>query len=188
MKVDVLVVACHACQHLSDQTVDIAQRYGVHVAVMPCCHADRTQGQRWKNMARHLADELEERGRATKVKAHVLDETDKTTQRQTRQSASNKNSVKKNDALFGAVTDLLTAGRMQVGGAAAGVRYDVRMKFISPKITPQNRIIIGVSEPLEAADDEIEEAQKARALADKRDLERRQVQLSKAYRAAHSGG
>ena len=36
----VLVVACHACQHLSDETLKIACSYGVHVAVMPCCQKD----------------------------------------------------------------------------------------------------------------------------------------------------
>jgi hypothetical protein len=40
----ILVVACHACQHLSDETLEIACSYGVHVAVMPCCHKDLSGG------------------------------------------------------------------------------------------------------------------------------------------------
>jgi len=40
----VLVVACHACQHLSDETVEIACSHGVHVTVMPCCQKDTSSG------------------------------------------------------------------------------------------------------------------------------------------------
>ena len=36
----VTVVACHACQHLTDETLQIAAEYGVNVAVMPCCQKD----------------------------------------------------------------------------------------------------------------------------------------------------
>lgn len=31
----VLVVACHACQHLAEEVLDIAARFGAHVCVMP---------------------------------------------------------------------------------------------------------------------------------------------------------
>jgi len=44
----ILVIACHACQHLSEETLDIATKYGVHVAVMPCCQKDLTEGSSWK--------------------------------------------------------------------------------------------------------------------------------------------
>ena len=37
---NVTVVACHACQHLTDETLHIASEYGVNVAVMPCCQKD----------------------------------------------------------------------------------------------------------------------------------------------------
>ena len=37
---NVTIVACHACQHLSDETLQIASEYGVNVAVMPCCQKD----------------------------------------------------------------------------------------------------------------------------------------------------
>ena len=38
--VNVTVVACHACQHLTDETLQIASEYGANVAVMPCCQKD----------------------------------------------------------------------------------------------------------------------------------------------------
>ena len=37
---NVTVVACHACQHLTDETLQIASEYGVNVAVVPCCQKD----------------------------------------------------------------------------------------------------------------------------------------------------
>lgn len=37
---NVTVVACHACQHLTDETLQIAAEYGANVAVMPCCQKD----------------------------------------------------------------------------------------------------------------------------------------------------
>ncbi len=37
---NVTIVACHACQHLTDETLQIASEYGVNVAVMPCCQKD----------------------------------------------------------------------------------------------------------------------------------------------------
>ena len=36
----ILVVACHACQHLSEETARIACSMGTHVALMPCCQKD----------------------------------------------------------------------------------------------------------------------------------------------------
>jgi hypothetical protein len=50
----VLVVACHACQHLSEEILDIACRFGVHVAVMPCCQKDHSGGS-WKDTSKNLA-------------------------------------------------------------------------------------------------------------------------------------
>ena len=49
----ILVVACHACQHLSDETIEIATERGVHVSVMPCCQKD-TSGGAWKAVARSM--------------------------------------------------------------------------------------------------------------------------------------
>jgi len=48
----VLVVACHACQHLSEETLAISCRFGAHVAVMPCCQKDSTR--MWKSTCKTL--------------------------------------------------------------------------------------------------------------------------------------
>jgi len=50
----ILVVACHACQHLSDEIVQISCQYGVSVAVMPCCQSDTTNGKHWKQSSHNL--------------------------------------------------------------------------------------------------------------------------------------
>jgi Methyltransferase domain len=51
----ILVVACHACQHLSEETLDIATHHGVHVAVMPCCQKDLSEGSSWKQTSKNLS-------------------------------------------------------------------------------------------------------------------------------------
>ena len=51
----ILVVACHACQHLSEEILDIACHYEVHVAVMPCCQKDRSPGSTWKASSKNLS-------------------------------------------------------------------------------------------------------------------------------------
>ena len=91
----ILVVACHACQHLSEETLEIASRYGVHAAVMPCCQKDVSSGSSWKAASNQLSIPV----------AHTM--------------------------------DLLLAGKMM-----ASRKYNVRMKFMDSKITPQNRVII----------------------------------------------
>jgi len=50
----ILVVACHACQHLSEETLEIACQQGVHVAVMPCCQKDLSPGSSWKTTCQAL--------------------------------------------------------------------------------------------------------------------------------------
>jgi 8-oxo-dGTP pyrophosphatase MutT (NUDIX family) len=90
----VLVVACHACQHLSEEILDIACRFGVHAAVMPCCQKDTSPGSSWKSTSKNLSIPIEK------------------------------------------VMDILLAGKMM-----AFPNYDVRMRCMDPKITPQNRII-----------------------------------------------
>jgi 8-oxo-dGTP pyrophosphatase MutT (NUDIX family) len=51
----ILVVACHACQHLSDEILDISCRHGVHAAVMPCCQKDPSSaGSSWKEISKKL--------------------------------------------------------------------------------------------------------------------------------------
>lgn len=97
----VIVLACHACQHLSDETLEISCEYGVHAAVMPCCQKD-LDGSTWKSASKRL------------------------------------------DIHFPSVMDILMAGKVMAwdSGKAAGVSYQVRMKSIDEKITPQNRIIL----------------------------------------------
>jgi 8-oxo-dGTP pyrophosphatase MutT (NUDIX family) len=51
----ILVIACHACQHLSEEILDIAcRRFGVHAAVMPCCQKDLSPGSSWKQTCKNL--------------------------------------------------------------------------------------------------------------------------------------
>jgi hypothetical protein len=50
----ILVVACHACQHLSEEILEIACRFGVHVAVIPCCQKDHSPGMSWKSTSQNL--------------------------------------------------------------------------------------------------------------------------------------
>ena len=49
---NVTIVACHACQHLTDETLQIASEYGVNVAVMPCCQKDHDGW--WKGLRNRL--------------------------------------------------------------------------------------------------------------------------------------
>ena len=49
---NVLVVACHACQHLSEEVLQIAHLYRVHCAVLPCCQTDLSPGAPWKATAK----------------------------------------------------------------------------------------------------------------------------------------
>ncbi len=51
----ILVVACHACQHLSEETCEIATKMGVNIAVMPCCQVDIGIGAgSWKSLSKNL--------------------------------------------------------------------------------------------------------------------------------------
>jgi hypothetical protein len=51
----ILVVACHACQHLSEETLEIAcQQFGVHAAAMPCCQKDISPGSSWKALSKQI--------------------------------------------------------------------------------------------------------------------------------------
>jgi len=97
----VLVIACHACQHLTDETLEIACSYGVHAAVMPCCQKDLTGGS-WKATGKSLGIGIE------------------------------------------TLLDVLVAGKVMswTNGERSGVSYQVRMKTIDAKITPQNRVIL----------------------------------------------
>ena len=48
-----VVVACHACSHLSLQIVQLAsaQSHASAIAVMPCCHSKQTTGPKFKAAA-----------------------------------------------------------------------------------------------------------------------------------------
>jgi 8-oxo-dGTP pyrophosphatase MutT (NUDIX family) len=51
----ILVVACHACQHLSDEILQIScETFGVAAAVMPCCQKDTSPGGSWKSISKNL--------------------------------------------------------------------------------------------------------------------------------------
>jgi hypothetical protein len=98
----ILVVACHACQHLSDELLRISCDSGVNVAVMPCCQRDTSPGTAWKAASKNL------------------------------------------NIPVPFAMDLLLAGKAMSWhvGKEHGEQYDVRMKVINPKITPQNRLIL----------------------------------------------
>lgn len=54
----ILVVACHACQHLTDETLEIACSYGVNVTVMPCCQNDPTDGSSFKEFSKQVGIDI----------------------------------------------------------------------------------------------------------------------------------
>ncbi|GAX23768.1 8-oxo-dGTP diphosphatase [Fistulifera solaris] len=126
----ILVVACHACQHLSDETVKLSCKFGVHVCVMPCCQKDPSTGSSWKAFSKNVSFPIEQ------------------------------------------TMDILLAGKAMSWntGQEAGVRYDVRIKFIDSKITPQNRVIVCRSSP---NDGEVPRTEKSHR------------KLQQAYRRAH---
>ena len=124
VKSRILVVACHACQHLSDETLEIAMHHGVAVAVMPCCQKDQTRGLSWKHGSKNLG------------------------------------------IPFATTMDVLLAGKCM----SWGMPYDVRMKIIDKKITPQNRIIL-----CRPSDD----------LSNQEAVNRAHERLKRAYRNAH---
>ena len=123
----VLVVACHACPHLSQETLEIATQFGCNAAAMPCCQKDRSGGS-WKSASKNIGVPIEK------------------------------------------VMDLLLAGKMM-----ALPNYDVRMKCIDSKITPQNRVIVCRSL---YSDEEKSREQSKRDKAHE--------QLERTYKKAHS--
>lgn len=127
----ILVVACHACQHLSDETLEIACSYGVHVTVMPCCQKDLSGGS-FKAFGKQLSMNI------------------------------------------GVLMDILAAGKVMSwnNGKKSRVKYQVKMKLIDDKITPQNRIILCKAKNL---DDDLEQ-KKIKVAHEK---------LTRAYHKAH---
>ena len=105
----ILVVACHACQHLSDEILEIVccQFPGVHAAVMPCCQKDTSPGSSWKSSSKNLQVPV----------AKVM------------------------DLLLAGKVMASSWGKKQGDSSNNKYVYDVRMKLIDAKITPQNRII-----------------------------------------------
>jgi len=98
---NVLVVACHACQHLSEEVLEISCTFGASAAVMPCCQRDTSPGCSWKNTSKNLGIPIAK------------------------------------------TMDILLAGRvMGLRNSSNETAYDVRIKTIDEKITPQNRIIM----------------------------------------------
>lgn len=52
---NVLVVACHACQHLSEEVLQVSCSYNaLGIVVMPCCQRDTSPGCSWKSTSKNL--------------------------------------------------------------------------------------------------------------------------------------
>ena len=121
---NILVVGCHACQHLSEEIIQISCEYGVkYIAVMPCCQKDQTSGTIWKRTSKTLCipiEKLMDILLAGKVMGY----------RGSIGSTNNDDDVNTNS----------TNGN--VPARPINYCYDVRMKTIDSNITPQNRIII----------------------------------------------
>ena len=107
----ILVIGCHACQHLSEEIIEISQSFGIgSIAVMPCCQKDLTRGSSWKSTSKNLGIRLD----------HFMDIllAGKSMSSSTSSSSTSSNNNNNNH------------------------NYEVRMKCINSKITPQNRIIL----------------------------------------------
>mmetsp|Transcript_5215 Transcript_5215/g.9927 ORF Transcript_5215/g.9927 Transcript_5215/m.9927 type:complete len:325 (+) Transcript_5215:215-1189(+) len=96
----VVVVACHACSHLSDEVLQMCSHAHVDFAVMPCCHRDQARDVD-RGQIKHAADEC--------------------------------------NISLGLAMDLVRMGRMQALG------YFMRFRTVDAKISPHNRILIGVA-------------------------------------------
>lgn len=118
----ILVVACHACQDLTNETLRIAERYGTNIAVMSCCQKDLSHGSSWKAAGKNM------------MPSNTTTGTD---------SLNDKKSPF-SGVPIGIIMDLLSAGKMmsEYAGEKAGVWYNVKLKVIPQSITPQNRLII----------------------------------------------
>ena len=120
---NILVVGCHACQHLSEEIVSISCEYGVkYIAVMPCCQKDQTPGNVWKRTSKALTipiEKLMDILLAGKVMGY-------------RGCHSLPNDNNEDDSTTPSIDPV----------RPINYYYDVRMKTIDSNITPQNRIII----------------------------------------------
>jgi len=163
----ILVVACHACQHLTDDTIRIAESYGVHIAVMPCCHKDHDGP--WKSVVNNIRKRSELHEHKNNDEAH-------------RKRLTTKMQPPPLD--IGLVMDIVTAGKMSspYAGKNAGVMYKVKIKFLDPSITPQNRLIVCKSIPV------LHDTQKMVASSDEKNarVEAAHKRLQQAYNKAHA--
>ena len=92
-----MVVACHACSHLSDSAIDACIEARCDFAVMPCCHKDHLTANQMALVAKTL-----------KVNVHEA-------------------------------VDVARLGGIVARG------FDCRWRTIDAAITPENRILIGLS-------------------------------------------
>ncbi|KAL7558702.1 hypothetical protein ACA910_013419 [Epithemia clementina (nom. ined.)] len=163
---NILVVACHACQHLSEETLQIAYQYGVHCAVLPCCQTDLTPGAPWKAVAHNLnvpfaivmdlllAGKAQQQSSSSssswqqrRLPMSSTSATIPTTTTTARLKEDHKDnnydsSQEANDE--STVQDAVKADvdAAHHSGFAHYYSYQVRMKVMNRQITPQNRIIV----------------------------------------------
>lgn len=116
------VISCHACAHLSDSILDMCiESKMTEFAIMPCCHARSDL----HFQVGSIVDTLN-------VDLHF-------------QRTGNIRKIGQSDKIIneGIVKDIITFGR----GIQAG--YDMKWKMIGAKITPHNRILIGLKYQME---------------------------------------
>ena len=121
----ILVVACHACQHLSEATIQIAYSYGVHVAVMPCCQKDHIGSFKAFAKTNHLP------------LATVMDIL----------LAGKCQSWMIQQDISQAIDDALSLSSSSSSTSSSSssrqhFTYQVKMRTIDSSITPQNRLIL----------------------------------------------
>ena len=198
---EVLVVSCHACQHLTDDTCRIAAAQRVYgIATMACCHKFPTDT--WKRAisevkadyaaTRDAKQANRNRARLASAAADASDEP--AVKRRKKKSAGGGGGGGDTDILsIGLVSDLLLAGRMMAltdpdtargssSSSSAGAAspdpslYDVRLSLIPSTITPQNRLVMCRLRSQQSATTDATFRQRA------------SQRLATAYAAAHSNG
>ena len=131
------VISCHACSHLSDSILDFCIQYElIEFALMPCCHSRKN----YSGQLGFISDKLNE---SFYLKLNKT--TNNSNNNNTNNNDNHKRKRKKSQKFHGnklinegIVSDLITFGK------ATQVGYNCKFKMISDKITPQNRIIIGL--------------------------------------------
>eukprot|EP00754_Rhynchopus_humris_P001406 Rhum_TRINITY_DN10829_c0_g2::Rhum_TRINITY_DN10829_c0_g2_i1::g.40591::m.40591 len=190
---EVLVVSCHACQHLTDDTCRIAAAQRVYgIATMACCHKFPTDT--WKRAISEVkADYAATRNakQTHKKRARLASEaeaSDELAAKRHTKKASGGGGGDTDILSIGLVSDLLLAGRMMAltdpdtARSSAGAAsqdpslYDVRLSLIPSTITPQNRLVMCRLRSQQSA------------TADATFRQRASQRLATAYAAAHSNG